>query len=120
MSGDAGTGWAGFGAGTVPGRLSARLSALQERELRDTEQAARYADHVCANWPDGRREVIRAYLSGLLAGRYEWDDLPGLSDAEMRALDSLPADFVQHLIAGDRAAFNPDGTFREWVRAAGN
>lgn len=50
-----------------------------------------------------------------------WDVVPEveLSAAERAAADSLPADFVAHLFAGDRATFNPDGTFKEWVKATG-
>lgn len=47
------------------------------------------------------------------------DVLPELNDEERKAMNSLPTDFVDHLLKGERASFNKDGTFREWRSASG-
>ena len=82
---------------------------------------------------DSASAIIRRLLDHGTGGEWpqksadEWDSayaaaedfintrpLPKLNVAERKAMNSLPADFVDHLLAGERASFNPDGTFREW------
>lgn len=64
---------------------------------------------------DNGKHPCEADAASIQKGSPRMTNLPQLTPAEQAAARSMPADFVRHLLAGERAELSIEGRFLRWV-----